>query len=717
MSWMEKLYQTYEAAILLDLPAEKQLTPISHISQKSHINIVIDGEGNFRRASVLEKNTQIFVPATEQSATGKTGKKPPPSPLAEKLRYVAKDYLLYGGKKAVFFNEYSALLKNWCDSKHNHPKANAVFKYISKGNVVADLVKEKILVTEVIKAGVEFNLSNFALENIGIKGDIFLSCTTKFIYIPKLSDRLITPKKLEDVKNKPEIFKLLTKDSITGVFDQGDALVCWSVEIKDDPSSDTWKDKSLQDKWNDFNSENEGIEGLCFVTGKNTTLAYKHPAKIRHSGDSAKLISSNDLNGFTFLGKFTDSEKSVKSCGYQSVGIGLITTQKAHSALQWLISQQGKQYGDQAYVSWAVSGKSIPEPLENTSALFDNDEFNFDEIDQENEFVQDGKPDYGRDLGQLFALKLRKYLKGYAAKLSPNEQIIIMGIDSTNGTKGRMSIIYYRELFHHDFFDRVEKWHNNFAWQQNYGWDNKVGKKIQFIGAPSPKDISEVAYGHRDDKDKLLLDDKLHKTTIERLLPCIIDASPIPKDLVELTYRRACNRIGMKKRTYNGMLFEDDWEKALGIACALHKGFNHKRREYAMALEENYRSRDYLYGRLLAIAERIEEVAMKESKEQERPTNAARLMQRFADQPYKTWPDIYNKLQPYIQRLKSSEGWRPGFLNNRIKEIDVIMDLFDLNEFKKPGKLSGEFLLGYHCQRQKFRTKNPEEMSSQGDTE
>ena len=41
--------------------------PISHTFQNAHINIVIDGEGNFKRATVLEK-TQIVFPATEKSA-------------------------------------------------------------------------------------------------------------------------------------------------------------------------------------------------------------------------------------------------------------------------------------------------------------------------------------------------------------------------------------------------------------------------------------------------------------------------------------------------------------------------------------------------------------------------------------------------------------------------------------------------------------------------
>lgn len=96
MSWMQKLYQTYEAGVLLDLPLEQQLMPISHTPQNAHINIVLDGEGNFRRAAVLEK-TQIVLPATESSASRSSGEAP--HALADKIQYVAKDYATFGGKK------------------------------------------------------------------------------------------------------------------------------------------------------------------------------------------------------------------------------------------------------------------------------------------------------------------------------------------------------------------------------------------------------------------------------------------------------------------------------------------------------------------------------------------------------------------------------------------------------------------------------------------
>ena len=118
-----------------------------------------------------------------------------------------------------------------------------------------------------------------------------------------------------------------------------------------------------------------------------------------------------------------------------------------------------------------------------------------------------------------------------------------------------------------------------------------------------------------------------------------------------------------------------------------------------MALEEDRKSRDYLYGRLLAIAERIEEVALNVGGES-RPTTAARLMQRFADRPFSTWRNIELGLQPYMQRL---QGTRAGFLTNRKKDLDAVFAAFSPDDFTSEKQLSGEFLLGYHCQKQYWR--------------
>ena len=80
-----------------------------------------------------------------------------------------------------------------------------------------------------------------------------------------------------------------------------------------------------------------------------------------------------------------------------------------------------------------------------------------------------------------------------------------------------------------------------------------------------------------------------------------------------------------------------------------------------------------------------------------RDTNAAKLMQRFADHPYSTWRTIELSLAPYKTRLRTRS---PGFLVNMDKLIDGIICMFSSQDFMSEARLSGEFLLGYHCQRQ-----------------
>ena len=648
MSWLAKLYETYEIGLGLDLPETEKLMPISHTLQNAHINIVIDWAGNFKRASVLEKK-QIVLPATEQSA-GRSGKIPPPHPLADKLQYVAKDYPDFGGTRRSFYSEYHSLLKSWVESAHAHPKVEAVFKYIEKGTVISDLVKENILYTD----------SNGQLLR-------------KWPFDP-------TPE-----RTIPPIFRVLPKEG--GKLDQGAALVCWTVEKEGDPNAETWLDSSLQDSWMQFDALADNKTGLCFVTGNEKPLSLNHPAKLRHTGDKAKLVSANDSSGFTFRGRFADDK------GDQAVGISFDVTQKAHNALRWLISRQGYRNGEQVYVAWAVSGKSIPAPLEDAWTLLGKPVTLTPEAQEE----ETSNIDHSIDLGQSFAHRFNKYLAGYHSKFEVNDQIVVMGLDSA--TPGRMGIVYYRELLATEFLQRIESWHTQFVWPQRHTIEipnGKEGKKpgskvIWPVSSPVPRSIAEAAYGNI-----LKSNDTLKKSLIERILPCIVDARPFPEDILNSTVRRASNRHSCEHW---------EWERNLGVACALYRGFykrhpdQKQRREYVMTLEENNTSRDYLYGRLLAIAERIEEIALSVGGEN-RSTTAARMMQRFADRPFSTWRTIELALQPYMQRLQSS---RQGFLTNRKKELDSVLCSFEPGDFASDKPVSGEFLLGYHCQRMFFR--------------
>ena len=132
-----------------------------------------------------------------------------------------------------------------------------------------------------------------------------------------------------------------------------------------------------------------------------------------------------------------------------------------------------------------------------------------------------------------------------------------------------------------------------------------------------------------------------------------------------------------------------------------------------MALEADRTTRDYLYGRLLAIAESIERFALTKA-EKNRDTTAARLMQRFSDRPYSTWRNIELALVPYKSRLRSSEKGA-GFLFRREKLLDEILCSFQREDFTTDRPLAGEFLLGYHCQRRALWPKPEAEEDGQSD--
>jgi CRISPR-associated protein Csd1 len=653
---MQSLYQTYEEGMKLDIAEDSKPIPVSHTIQNAHINIVIDGKGNFRRARVLEK-TQTVLPATEKSAGRSSGEAA--HPLADKLQYVAGDYKENGGQKPPYFESYQQQLADWCQSKYSHPSAQAVLVYVSKRQVIKDLVAHQIA------------------------------------WLDENGKLLITW--VDEETEPPLLFKVLPKEK--GKLDQGNALVCWTVEDEQIECSDTWKDSSLQQQWIAYDSSNAGIKGLCFVSGDIQPLALSHPAKLRHSGDKAKLISSNDLGGFTFKGRFTDSKDSIQDNGLQSAGVGAITTQKAHSALRWLISRpkQAFRNGDQAIVAWAISGKEIPSPLAATTE-FDLDDF--DEVEgsaSKTESEADTVIDHSKDIGQSFAAKLTAYMRGYRARLSDNDQISIMAIDSA--TPGRMGITYYRETLPQEYIDRITQWHTDMAWPQRMVLEipQKKGKPksriIWPLSAPSPFTILQVVHG-----DTIKSNESLKKSFYERLIPCVLEGRGIPWELVNLSAARASNPAGQERW---------EWERSLGVACSLFRGFHTRhprtelRKDFAMALDTTNASRDYLYGRLLALAERLEEVALRAAGVN-RPTTANRLMQRFSSRPYETWLTIYKQLDPYMRQMKIS---RPGFLSNINKELDSVMNLFEHEEFSSPKGLTGEFLLGFHCQRLALNTK------------
>jgi len=659
MSWIGQLYRTYQQAEhLTDLPEDQLLPPIGHTSQNAHIHVVLDGEGHFRRAEVWKKKA-VILPATEKSES--RANVDAPHGLADKIQYVAQEYAAFGGTKKAYFPSFHTQLRDWVESKHSHPSAKAILSYLEKGQLVRDLVAAKI---------------------------IHLDDQQQFIT------------EWSDSENPaPELFQSLPKTK--GVIEIGDALVAWSVERPDCPQSHTWEDRTLHQSWVDFLLSQDAKQGLCVVKGETAPIARLHPSKIRHTGDKAKLISANDDTGFTYRGRFTSS--------VEATSISAEVTQKAHAALRWLIGarKQAQRNGDQVTVAWALSGKDIPNPMGDfaTEVLEEKavDDFDDDPVKPEEAMAQPQMTltnTHARDFGQRAAHALKKKLQGYRAKLNHHDQLSILALDSA--TTGRMAITYYQQLMPDEYFSALQRWQDDFQWYQRYTQElpQPDGKKpksrtVYPIVAPSPYAIAQAAYGRA-------LSDELKKQACARILPSIVEPiQAFPLDLMRRCVALACNRQGFESW---------EWERNLGVACAVYKGYyarhpqQHERRSFTVALDDSNHSRDYLYGRLLAVAERIERVALDVAGEN-RSTTAERYFQQFADRPSTTWRNISTALRPYQERLRNNRG---GFLTLREKELSEITDAFNRDAFMDDTRLTGEFLLGYHSQRMSYRkTSDP----------
>lgn len=640
MSWIQKLYETYNnCQSIIGMESndnEVPLLPICHTTQKAQIEIVINAEGDFQRARVIPKNeARTIIPCTESSGGRTSGEAP--HPLCDKLQYLALGYSKRTGKNEQYTSSYISQLERWCESQFSDPKIIAILKYIKGGTLIQDLIDYRVFITE--KNG-----------------------------------KLVQKWDKKKGEETPEIFGVLAS--------QNDAFIRWEVEIPGNKETKVWKDRTLWEKWICYYSDIKKNKALCYVTGEDDFTAEQHPAKIRNDGDKAKLISSgktrnkkgeikvDDNCGFTFLGRFTNAD--------QACTVSSESSQRAHHALRWLISRQGYRRGDLAIVAWATSGAPIPKPTDDSPSILGIDELSSDDLSSV--FT-----------AQNVAIKLKKKIAGYGNNLGDTTDVVVMGLDSA--TPGRLAITYYRELTGSDFLQRINEWHESCSWIHNYRLinvlDEKNGKKkmkhISFIGAPAPDDIAEAAYATNRD-GKFQLDEKLRKSTVARILPCIIDGQQIPRDIVESATRRASNRVALE---------DWQWSKTLTIACALYKKYNRKE-NYQMALEENRKTRDYLYGRLLALAESLEQWALNLSHE-DRETNAARLIQRFAEHPYSTWRTIELSLAPYKARLG-------GKSIKRQRMIDEVIASFNPEDFISDKRLSGEFLLGYHCQREALQS-------------
>ncbi|HZJ75556.1 MAG TPA: type I-C CRISPR-associated protein Cas8c/Csd1, partial [Clostridia bacterium] len=458
----------------------------------------------------------------------------------------------------------------------------------------------------------------------------------------------------------------------------------------------TWESKELRDKWISYNSDIISTSNNLFdyISGNNVfQVASNHPKNINSITGNAKLISCNDTSGFTFRGRFNTQDDAVI--------VDYVESQKMHQMLRWLIANHGYSVDTQVIITWAVDKQ--PEVKEkahdNSFDLFSN----MMAIKTDTEILEEARSQVSTD----YAKKLNSFLQGYGSAHSIKQQhrkICIAVFDAA--TTGRMSLLFYQELFENEYLESIVNWHKDTsyfltAWKK--GTDEKGRPKntpISYIGAPSYDEILSAVYGKpKGDKSYNILKKKVRK----QLLECMFGSFSFPKSMVDMAANKASRPLSFTDA--NGKFHKADWDKSVSITCALaRKYYKQQKEEISLNLDEKRTDRDYLFGRLLSVADKMESIALYKSNTKERPTNAVKLMSAFQIKPYSTWGQLYSQLIPYKNQLNGA--WYHQSL------IDEIMTLFQDGDYENNSPLSPLYLLGYSAQNRAFlkNDKNNENM-------
>ena len=590
MGLLQKAVETYDCmkhlvGVMVD--GQEILAPISHTVTRAAIIITLDQEGKFITARMVNiSEPKIAIPATEISA-GRTGKRPPPHPLCDKLCYLAPDI----PEKNI---PYLEQLEDWERSEYTHPKLTSILHYIQGRTILHDLKA----------AGL-------------IKQD----------QIDKKNEKLI---------------------------------VAWVVNGFGDKSGPCWEDKDLMECFIQYYSnhrKNDDHYCLCMISGDIEVAAEQHPKGIVSIKGNAKLISDQDTDNFTFLGRFTKS--------WQASTVGYIASQKAHNALRWLVANQGIPFGERTFLCWNPQGHALPAVTG---------------------FMASKRGAKAKSVTPTeYRQQLKDALYSWKKDLPNDAQAIVAMFDAA--TTGRLAVTFYGELLASDFLERLRDWDESCCWENgDFG-----------IQSPALYKIISWAFGTPRD-GKIDVDSRILAQQMQRLMACRIKEG----GLFPLNIEKA-----LVEKTSHLVLFEKDPRRELLFtACAVIRKYrkDHFKEEWDMSLDKENADRSYLFGRLLAIADAVERSAYSSRGEEDRETNAMRMQKAFALRPFSTWRTLNEKMELYYKQLPI--GLRQYYRNIVTEIMDKLSPSESLNQ-----RLDDIYLLGYYHQKayRSDKTETPAE--------
>lgn len=494
---------------------------------------------------------------------------------------------------------------------------------------------------------------------------------------------------LQDLMGVPNLKLRYHKDEEKqdGAGPDAKSMVCFSVQSAsptDTSERRLWMRRDVRESWTRrFAALSDETPALCYATGERLPILQNHP---KLSGN-AKLISAKDVGfPFQYKGRFVADRSAAE--------VSVMASTKVHNALRWLLQHQGFTRYGMSLVAWNTSQPSLePEDL-------------FDEAPSKRQ----------PDTFEPYALALRDATAGYLSRLrgfsdkateeakDRMQKVVILGLQAA--TDGRMSITYYQELPGNLYVARLNAWAEDCQWEF-------PGKERQ-VRTPTWWEICEAVMGREATKIARtdLKGSKSHTKQLRemqlRLLSCAVNGSRLPKNFLQQAFHHAVQPLQFVdgKGTWNSFA----WTQCVALTCALFRKVcleEKKDRSDAdqapsWVLDVENRDRDYLYGRLLAVAHKVE---LDVSNDKNIRTTAIRQMAHYIQQPDEAWLRLYPKLLPSLRRIGRGQASNRARAYQRL--FGEIERRFRPEDRARSAPLSVNSLVGFSAQlRELFLEKD-----------
>lgn len=396
-------------------------------------------------------------------------------------------------------------------------------------------------------------------------------------------------------------------------------------------------------------SADDGIYGICLVTGKKDSVARLHTT-IKLTKDTGPLVSFKTDRGYDSYGK----EQGYNA---QISGDAEFAYTTALNAMLQKGSHNKFSVGNRTFIFWASSNSEAAEQTE--GSLFDLLGYTEEEVDDPNAKIEQVR-------------KVFTAIYSGSLKTSLEDRFYILGLAPN---LARIAVVYWSECSLKEFAGKILCHFKDMEIN-----DTRIDKK-PYMGIKSM--LAAVTLNGKQSEATPNLPEAVVKS--------IFQGTPYPFTLFSACIRRIRAESGNKDAIRIARM---------AIIKAYLNRINDNNKKIETMLDKSNTNQGYLCGRLFAVLENLQYAANKQDSIRSGYMNAA------SSTPSAVYPTILKLSNSHYSKLAKDKKGLAIYFDNQKKEI-----MAQISDFPDTLDLSdqGRFFLGYYHQKNHEENKETED--------